>query len=402
MRFRRTRETLPLFILGFVCICLFFAIVQKQQSIRVGASNEASATMADNGEHFISIYDNGVKTTFRSDALTVEDVIKRANITITDGDIIEPALDEQIDGVEFFINIYRAREVVVVDGVAEQVVRTASSDPYTIAEEAGVKLLDADRVDVMPYDKFLETGYRSAYQVTRAKTVNLDFSGKKSQIRTQSDTIKDFLAEQGIEDDSEKIWFSQRSEEPIIDNMKLSIYYQGLQTITVEEDVPFTTKTTYDFSLDYGKTDVKQKGQNGKKSVVYEINMRDGKVLSKKQLSSVVTKQPVEQLVTVGRKVNLPAGTHTDWMAQAGISASDYGYVQYIIERESHWNPIAENRYSGAYGLCQALPGSKMGSAGSDWRTNPITQLRWCNGYATGRYGSWAKAYEFWITNKWW
>ena len=194
MRFRRTRETLPLFILGFVCICLFFAIVQKQQSIRVGASNEASATMADNGEHFISIYDNGVKTTFRSDALTVEDVIKRANITIADGDIIEPALEEQIDGVEFFINIYRAREVVVVDGVAEQVVRTASSDPYTIAEEAGVKLLDADRVDVVPYNKFLETGYRSAYQVTRAKTVNLDFSGKKSQItKTQLIIIRPLL-----------------------------------------------------------------------------------------------------------------------------------------------------------------------------------------------------------------
>ena len=130
--------------------------------------------------------------------------------------------------------------------------------------------------------------------------------------------------------------------------------------------------------------------------------MRNGKEISRKVLSSIVTQKPIDEQVKVGMKVDLPAGTHNDWMAQAGISPSDYGYVNYIIQRESHWNPLAKNAYSGATGLCQALPGSKMASAGSDWATNPITQLRWCNGYAIGRYGSWAKAYQFWTVNHWW
>lgn len=96
------------------------------------------------------------------------------------------------------------------------------------------------------------------------------------------------------------------------------------------------------------------------------------------------------------------SGSHTDWMNEAGISSDDYKYVNYIVSQESGWNYKAENAYSGAYGLCQALPGSKMNSAGSDWATNPVTQLKWCDGYATGRYGSWEEAYNFWISNHWW
>jgi resuscitation-promoting factor RpfB len=56
--------------------------------------------------------------------------------------------------------------------------------------------------------------------------------------------------------------------------------------------------------------------------------------------------------------------------------------------RESGWNPHAMNPYSGAYGIPQSLPGSKMASAGADWRTNPATQIRWGLNYIRGSYGS--------------
>ncbi len=75
--------------------------------------------------------------------------------------------------------------------------------------------------------------------------------------------------------------------------------------------------------------------------------------------------------------------------------------ANYIINRESSWNPSATNPSSGAYGLCQALPGSKMASAGSDWRTNIETQAKWCDNYVTGRYGSWSGARAFWDRNHW-
>ncbi|MFC5666638.1 lytic transglycosylase domain-containing protein [Kitasatospora misakiensis] len=72
-----------------------------------------------------------------------------------------------------------------------------------------------------------------------------------------------------------------------------------------------------------------------------------------------------------------------------------------IVSHESSWNVTATNASSGAYGLVQALPGSKMASAGSDWRTNPATQIKWGLDYMNSRYGSPCGAWAFWQSHHW-
>ncbi|MFF3056436.1 transglycosylase SLT domain-containing protein [Streptomyces sp. NPDC057909] len=72
-----------------------------------------------------------------------------------------------------------------------------------------------------------------------------------------------------------------------------------------------------------------------------------------------------------------------------------------IVSHESGWNPSATNASSGAYGLVQALPGSKMASAGADWKTNPSTQIKWGVDYMNSRYGSPCAAWTFWQANHW-
>jgi hypothetical protein len=116
-------------------------------------------------------------------------------------------------------------------------------------------------------------------------------------------------------------------------------------------------------------------------------------------LPKVPEKKKVEAVQTA--KTQPPTGSHQDWMIAAGISSSDFGYVDYIVSHESSWRHLAVNSI-GATGLCQALPGSKMATAGQDWQTNPVTQLKWCDSYAKSRYGGWAKAYSFWQSSKWW
>lgn len=66
-----------------------------------------------------------------------------------------------------------------------------------------------------------------------------------------------------------------------------------------------------------------------------------------------------------------------------------------IVMAESGWNTKATNPTSGAYGIPQALPGSKMASAGTDWKTNPVTQIMWMLGYIKGRYGNPNAAWAF-------
>jgi hypothetical protein len=71
-----------------------------------------------------------------------------------------------------------------------------------------------------------------------------------------------------------------------------------------------------------------------------------------------------------------------------GWPSSQFGCLQQLWNAESGWNPQASNPSSGAYGIPQALPGSKMASAGADWQTSPATQIRWGLGYIKAMYGS--------------
>jgi hypothetical protein len=82
-------------------------------------------------------------------------------------------------------------------------------------------------------------------------------------------------------------------------------------------------------------------------------------------------------------------------------SAAQYNAFSKIVEHESGWNVTATNSSSGAYGLVQALPGSKMASAGSDWKTNAATQIKWGLDYMNSRYGSPTAAWSFWQSNGW-
>jgi hypothetical protein len=74
-------------------------------------------------------------------------------------------------------------------------------------------------------------------------------------------------------------------------------------------------------------------------------------------------------------------------LASRGMGNDQYSCLVSLWDRESHWNVYAANP-SGAYGIPQALPGSKMASVGADWRTNPKTQIIWGLQYITGRYGT--------------
>jgi hypothetical protein len=82
-------------------------------------------------------------------------------------------------------------------------------------------------------------------------------------------------------------------------------------------------------------------------------------------------------------------------------NAAQYNAFSKIVEHESGWNVTATNSSSGAYGLVQALPGTKMASAGSDWKTNPATQIEWGLDYMNSRYGSPTGAWAFWQANGW-
>ncbi|GAA1513931.1 transglycosylase SLT domain-containing protein [Streptomyces albidochromogenes] len=88
-------------------------------------------------------------------------------------------------------------------------------------------------------------------------------------------------------------------------------------------------------------------------------------------------------------------------MARQMVPGDQFQCFSNIVNHESTWNYQAQNPSSGAYGLVQALPGSKMSSAGADWQTNPATQIKWGLNYMDERYGSPCGAWSFWQANHW-
>ncbi|MFC8230516.1 lytic transglycosylase domain-containing protein [Streptomyces sp. NPDC057287] len=89
-------------------------------------------------------------------------------------------------------------------------------------------------------------------------------------------------------------------------------------------------------------------------------------------------------------------------IARQMMPADQFQCFSNIVDRESGWNYQASNPSSGAYGIMQALPGSKMASAGADWQTNPATQIKWGLSYMNSdRYGSPCAAWSFWQANHW-
>jgi hypothetical protein len=107
----------------------------------------------------------------------------------------------------------------------------------------------------------------------------------------------------------------------------------------------------------------------------------------------------------VGDQVNLssqdPQGIAEALLPSYGWSSSEMSCLVPLWMGESGWRVNAENASSGAYGIPQSLPGSKMASVGPDWQTNPVTQIKWGLGYIQERYGSPCGAWGFKQGNGW-
>jgi uncharacterized protein YabE (DUF348 family) len=338
-------------------------------------------------QRLVTIHDNGSEVTVVTRALTIADALKQAEVTVSDRDIVEPSTTEKLVAKSYQVNIFRARPVIVVDGSREVRVMTAEQSPRQIAKVAGVTLYDEDTTEFTRVDSVLDGGGAGVkMRINRATAFSFTLYGKQFVARTQAKTVEGLLKEKGITLGAAD-GVSPAKSTAISEGMGVKVWRNGKQTVTQEEVITRPIEEVKNADKSVGTREIKEAGADGKKNVTYEIETKDGVEVARTVIASVTTLEAVKQVVEVGTKMVLPAGSHTDWMAAAGIAEADYGYADFIVGHESGWAPIKSNYAgSGAYGLCQALPASKMASAGSDYMTNPITQLKWCNGYAIGRY----------------
>lgn len=341
---------------------------------------------------------------------TVGALLKFEKITLNPGDVVEPDQSTVINQDDFRINIYRGKPVKIVDNGTVTYTTSAAATPRAIVIQAGIELYAEDKATSIPSDNILANGaIGSEIQITRATPFTLNLYGNSFGVRTLAKTVGDYLKAQNIKlGPNDKVLPDINT--PISEGLVVSLILTGQKTVTIKETIPTPINQIYDNNLAYGTTAIRQAGSPGQRVVTYKQNLQNGQVVSQDVLSSVTITQPVTEIVAVGTSLS---GIKGD-MALAGIAPGDYSFADYIISHESGWcatkaqgehycPAFPDNQWtSNGYGLCQATPGYKMESYGSDWATNPITQLEWCNGYAVSRYGGWYNAYIYWINHGNW
>lgn len=374
-----------------------------------------SKTLSTGDSHVVIVSYDNKKQTVPTTAGTVGELLKRLNIKLHDGDIVEPVTSTEIVEDNYRINVYRAKPVTIDDSGHKIFAFSAATTARSIAAQAGIKVYPEDNLTVKIPDSFLPTAsIGEQLVIDRATPVIVNLYGTPIGVRTHATTVQSLLAEKQIKL-AEGDTVEPKADTKVSKDMTVTISRKGTKITTEIEAIAPTTQVVEDPSLSFGTTAIRQEGSPGKKVVTYEIKLVNGKAVSRKKIQEVVAEKPVPQIIARGKAIYIPADKSAI-MANAGISSGDYPYVNFIISHESGWCPTKLQGQAGycpgyapayipdylGYGLGQATPGSKMSAFGADWKTNSVTQLRWATSYAVGRYGSWGGAYNFWVNNHYW
>lgn len=368
----------------------------------IASPAKADSTQPVEGDRLITVHDNGVERAFMTRASSLRKALADANFAIDAQDTVEPGLDSQLVASNYEVNIYRARPVTIVDGAVHQKVLSSARTSMQIAKTANITLYPEDETSlgVNVGTTAQDTGLQMT--VKRATPFTFTLYGKTITARTQATTVGDMLREKHINLASDDRLSVDRAT-PITASLAVRVWREGKQTITVDEPVAFTTDQVKDADQPLGYKQVQTPGADGSRSVTYEVMIQDGKEVSRTQIAAITTKEAVKQVEVVGAKLPTPTNpTEAQALGHQMMLAYGYGEDQWsclytLWSHESGWRVNAGNA-SGAYGIPQALPGSKMGAG---WQTDAAAQIQWGLGYIKGRYGSPCHAWDIWQTQKW-
>ncbi|WNB85095.1 ubiquitin-like domain-containing protein [Cellulomonas sp. ATA003] len=390
---------------------------------RLGAQGAVLALVAGGTTAFavlhtsVTVDVDGTPVEVTAFARTVGDVLDDAGIEAGPRDLVAPALDAPVrDGGEIVVR--HGREVTVeVDGEPRTVWTTA----LTVGEAVADLGLRGDGARVSA-SRSSALG-RDVLQVSTRKAVQVAVDGEVVDASTTAPTVREALRETGLvlaEGDHVSVPLDAAVE----DGLEVVVTRAVHGTATVVEELPFTETVVEDPTLLEGERRVQTPGQAGRRQTTYAVTTVGGTEVSRSVVAEVVVSEPVQQVVQLGTmppppppppvaarpRASAPSGSaaaqssapsapvsvdpgSAQGIAREMVLARGWGEDQFsclvkLWHKESGWRVTADNPSSSAYGIPQALPGSKMASAGADWRTNPATQIRWGLGYIDGRYGT--------------
>ena len=323
---------------------------------------------------------------------TVQDVLKGSGIAVAAGDAVTPALSTvAVNGGDIVVRHGREIEVVM-DGQTRTVWTTALTVGEAV-QDLGVRdgnaMLSASRSEPLG---------REPLRVSTEKTIHLVVDGQVIDGISNEPTVRDALRQIGLVlNEGDQV--SVPLDATAVDGLVVLVTRAAQSGDSETQAVPFAEVDVPDPTLSTGARRVQVAGRAGLEVVTYATKVVGGAVVSRTPIATKTTIEPVTQVIRVGTmpvpslaNVVIAPGSAQEighqLVAARGWGDSEFACLLTLWDRESGWRVDASNASSGAYGIPQALPGSKMASVGADWQTNPATQITWGLNYIAGRYGT--------------
>lgn len=322
-----------------LCIALLFVIFSRVAS--------AATSTNRSSQHILSIHDGGNERGVITEAKTLREAFKKANITLEKHDITEPSLDEELISGTYEVNIYRARPVIIKDGIETHKILTPYRTPKQIAKDANIDLRNEDKVKLSRSSNILSDGASEIMSIDRALSFTFVFYGKTETAFTHATNVGQMLKDKNIKLGPNDT-LSIPESTPMAEGMKVELWRNGKQTITEDLDVDFPIEQIKDANREASYKEIKTAGAKGKRTVTYEVVMKNGVEESRKEIQSITIKEPQKQVEIVGAKFNYTGGPLSDAQINA-LGTCESGMT------------ATRNSGNGFYGAFQFMPGT--------WRT---------------------------------
>jgi uncharacterized protein YabE (DUF348 family) len=359
----------------------------------------------------VNLVVDGQARTVHTTAARVSDVLKTTGYSVGAHDVIAPSLTSSVhDHSRVVLNRGRLLHLDV-NGVRKDVWTTAPTVEaamqqlgYSTANFTSVSR--SQRLPLTPTD----------IAIRSPKWVTLVHDGHTETISTTEPTVGALLTDLGVKlGGTDKV--SPGSKTELASVARVVVQRIHSSRVTAAKALPFPTSRVSSSSLPSGTTQVAQAGRNGKAELLYSVVYVDGKIAGKTLVKTTVVQHPVPQIIRVGTAQTQSGGSgasvasapavavspgSAQAIAQSMAAARGWGSDQFsclvtMWNHESGWRVNAANP-SGAYGIPQALPGSKMGPG---WQTDARVQISWGLGYIASRYGTPCGAWALWQQQGW-
>lgn len=179
-------------------------------------------------------------------------------------------------------------------------IKEVTTSSKTVREALLEEGLDLEKLEV---ENNLDDKVKNDLEIiaNTEKTVKFTNKGTMTQVSTYTNTVEDFLKEQGIVADDNDLVSPSRTFK-IIDNLAVKYDDVEIEKYDVEEVVEFEEEKEYSFDLAYGETEVKTEGKDGKQVVNKEKTSINGELISDKEVDTKIIEEPVKQVTVYGSK----------------------------------------------------------------------------------------------------